>query len=162
VLHKQIRTTVNKARAASSLADKMVTLAKRGDLHARRTLISNLGCQDTADTLIEKIAPHFKNRAGGYTRVLRLGFRPGDGGETALLEFTERVEPEKKAKPKKVKKEKAQAGHAVEEKTAKSKKESKKEQATAEAEEKETEKKESEKKGGFLGALRKFLKGDEK
>ena len=171
VIYKKIRTTVNKAKAASAFADHMIQLAKRGDLHARRTLISRLGCAETADTLIEKIAPHFKNRQGGYTRVLRLGYRPGDTADTALLEFTERVEAEKISKPKKAKKEKAHVQEAEEKAGETKKKSSKPKEEKAEekksakevAQEKETEeKKETDKKGGFLGALRKFLKGDEK
>lgn len=175
VLHKRIRTTVHKAKAASSFADKMVSLAKQGNLHARRTLISRLGCSETADTLIEKIAPHFKNRTGGYTRVLRLGFRPGDTADVAILEFTERVEAEKpEKKAKKAKKEKLQEPHVHEAPdTPKKAKKGKKDSEETQAQEKEKKslaadkdkepenKKEAEKKGGFLGALRQFLKGDQ-
>ena len=110
VIYKRIRTTVVKAKAASSFADKMVQIAKRGDLHSRRTLISHLGCAETADQLIKRIAPHFKERNGGYTRVLKLDeYRPGDAGDVAILEFTAQIaapaKPKKKpktAKPQKV------------------------------------------------------------
>lgn len=179
VIHKRIQTTYAKAKEASAFADHMVQLAKDGaDLHVRRHLISELGSSKTAHTLIAEIAPKFKSRQGGYTRVLRLGFRPGDAADTALLEFTETFEAPKKAKkekkdsstkekepvktvektaPAKVKekekeKEKKQAIEAEEKKKPASQKEDK---------EDKTDKKESEKKGGFLGALRKFLKGDE-
>ncbi len=169
VIHKRIRTTLLKAKAASSFADSMVELAKRGDLHARRLLISRLGCPDTTHTLIAQIAPHFKERRGGYTRVLRLTSRPGDGADMALLEFTAVIEaPEKSKKPKKEKKAKEPKHEEAPAEKPKKEKPREKEEPKAEEkkkapEEKEEkqEKKESEKKGGFLGALRKFLKGDE-
>ncbi len=168
VIRKRIQTTFRKAKVASAFADSMVELAKRGDLHARRLLIARLGCADAANTLIKQIAPHFKERRGGYTRVLRLGKRrAGDGTELALLEFTAAIEmPEKAKKAKKEKKaaiqeevkpvKKAKAPEKKEE--SKTSAETKKPKASAESKE---DKKESEKKGGFLGALRKFLKGDE-
>lgn len=176
VVRKRIQTTLHKAKAASALADQMVTLAKRGDLHARRQLISDLGCSKTAHSLITEIAPQFKQRQGGYTRVLRLGYRVGDGAQTALLEFTMPFAlPEKTKKPKK---EKKAAEISQEEKIEKTPKklqkhdhdeepkrtsEKKKSSSSKEkdSDKKDPEKKESEKKGGFLGALRKFLKGDE-
>ncbi len=164
VIRKQIKTTLRRAKVVSAYADGMVELAKRGDLHARRTLISRLGCSETAHKLITQIAPHFKERKGGYTRVLRLGMnRPGDGSEVAILEFTAAIEvPEKSKKPKKEKKTAAKA--AVEVKKEKVKTPEKQEAKTSEEKKGKAEakeKKESEKKGGFLGALRKFLKGDD-
>src|SRR6185436_11006270 len=102
VIRKRIQTTLRRAKVASAFADSMVELAKRGDLHARRLLVSRLGCPDAAQTLITQVAPHFKERKGGYTRVLRMVTRPGDGAEMALLEFTALIaEP---GKPKKHKK----------------------------------------------------------
>ena len=166
VIRKRIRTTLLKAKQASSFADGMVELAKRGDLHARRLLISKLGCADTAHTLIAQIAPRFKERKGGYTRVLRLGTRPGDMADMALLEFTAVIEmPEKAKKPKKDKKAK-EIKHEevpVKKEKAREKEETRHEDKKKSPEKKEgkPEKKESEKKGGFLGALRRFLKGDE-
>ena len=165
VIRKRIRTTFRKAKVASAFADSMVEMAKRGDLHSRRLLISRLGCADTAHTLITQIAPHFKERRGGYTRVLRLGtHRPGDGGEWALLEFTATIEmPEKTKKPKKEKKPKLheeEAQKLKKEKAPEKKKETPKAELPKKGESK-GDKKESEKKGGFLSALRKFLKGDE-
>lgn len=167
VIRKRIQTTLAKAKETSSFADQMITLAKRGGLHSRRLLIARLGCPETADTLITQIAPHFKERKGGYTRILKLGTRVGDGAETALLEFSTLIEtPEKEKKPKKPARQKAGPSIGGEKKI----KEIKHEEAAPEkpklpapkAEEKGKEgKKESEKKGGFLSALRKFLKGDE-
>ena len=165
VIRKRIRTTYAKAKEASAFADRMVQLAKRGeDLHARRLLIARLACPDTADTLIRQIAPLFKERQGGYTRVLRLGYRPGDGAETALLEFTTVIEAP--PKPRKLKKEKK--AERDEEKIFQTRQTEDKSEAKEKEKEKEEkkppesrEKKESEKKGGFLGALRRFLKGDD-
>jgi large subunit ribosomal protein L17 len=141
------------------MADKMVTIAKREGLHARRLLISKVRDPEVARILISKIAPLFKGREGGYTRVLRLGYRAGDGAQMALLEWTATFEaPAKKAKKKK------EAKPAEKSETKASAKASAKAEdvkKVAEAPEK-GEKKDSEKKGGFLGTLRKFLKGDDK
>ena len=184
VIYKKIRTTYAKAKEASAFADTVVTIAKRASaensLHARRLLISKLGCPKTAGMLISQIAPKFKNRQGGYTRVLRLGTRPGDYADTALLEFTEIIElPKKPKKEKEERKDKKAAAPVKETKTVEKEKPAKqtsekikakedtkaaetKKTSAAKDKEPESEKKESEKKGGFLGALRKFLKGDEK
>lgn len=163
VIHKQIRTTLNKAKAASRLADQMIHLAKDGNLHAHRLLIARLGSSETAQRILE-LAPHFKERNGGYTRVLRLGYRAGDAAETALLEFTVPIErPEKPKKPKKEKKAKETKVSEEPEKKKKEKEKVKEKEAEAKQPEKKEEgKKEAEKKGGFLSALRKFLKGDDK
>src|SRR5574343_571646 len=102
VLKKRIETTHARAKETSSFADKMVTIAKRDGLHARRLLISKVRDPEIAGILISKIAPLFKGREGGYTRVLRLGYRAGDGAQMALLEWTAVFEaPAKKAKKKK-------------------------------------------------------------
>lgn len=156
VLKKRIETTYAKAKEAGSFAEKMVTIAKREGLHARRLLISKLADADIAKLLITQIAPLFKDRKGGYTRVLRLGIRPGDGAQKALLEWTAVFEaPKRKAKKKKekVSSEKEKVAGKTDVKAAEEKKE-------IEAP-KSVEKKDAEKKGGFLGKLRKFLKGDE-
>ncbi|MFA7255233.1 MAG: 50S ribosomal protein L17 [Candidatus Omnitrophota bacterium] len=158
VLKKRIETTHAKAKETSAFADKMITIAKRDGLHARRLLITKVRDPEIARILITQIAPLFKGREGGYTRVLRLGYRAGDGAQMALLEWTAVFEaPAKKSKKKKAAKptDKAVEKTAVKEspKAADTKKES-------EAP-KSTEKKDAEKKGGFLGKLRKFLKGDE-
>ena len=141
VARKRIRTTLARAKEASAFADQMVTLAKRGDLHARRLIIAKLGCKDSAKTLIDVVAPHFKDRQGGYTRVLRMPARPGDNSDMALLEFTAMVEVQQQVAP--VKK-KVAAAKSSDEDTDK---------ADAPAD--------GENKSGFLGSLRKFLKGEE-
>ena len=94
---KRIITTVPKAKAARSLAEKMVTLGKRGDLAARRRAVSKLRQKEHVGTLFASIAPSFKDRNGGYTRIVRLGRRASDSSEMAVLEWVNYVpEPPKK------------------------------------------------------------------
>ena len=159
VIHKRIQTTYAKAKEASAFADRMVQLAKQGSLHSRRLLIAKLGNAETAHALIANVAPHFKERKGGYTRVLRLGTRVGDQADMALLEFTALIEAPEKKKAKKEKTKKPQETHKVSEE--KTKKESRKEEKEEKKAPEKGEKKESEKKGGFLSGLRKFFKGDD-
>lgn len=85
----RIRTTVSKAKEARPLAEKMVTLAKRGDLSARRQALARLRSKGAVHTLFTEIAPRFEDRQGGYTRIMRLGPRNGDAAEMAFLEFVE-------------------------------------------------------------------------
>ena len=158
VLKKRIETTHAKAQETSAFADKMVTIAKREGLHARRLLISKVRDPEIARILITQIAPLFKGREGGYTRVLRLGYRAGDGAQMALLEWTAVFEaPAKKAKKKKVAKPADKTTEKTQAKESPKAADAKKESETP----KQAEKKDAEKKGGFLGKLRKFLKGDE-
>ncbi|MFH0984679.1 MAG: 50S ribosomal protein L17 [Candidatus Omnitrophota bacterium] len=162
VLKKRIETTHAKAKETSAFADKMITIAKRDGIHARRLLITKVRDPEIANILITKIAPLFKGREGGYTRVLRLGYRAGDGAQMALLEWTAVFEaPAKKTKKKKAAKpaEKS-AEKAPEKESPKAKASDLKKEKEAETLKVE-EKKDAEKKGGFLGKLRKFLKGDE-
>jgi large subunit ribosomal protein L17 len=158
VLKKRIETTHAKAKETSAFADKMITIAKREGLHARRLLISKVRDPEIARILISQIAPLFKGRNGGYTRVLRLGYRAGDGAQMALLEWTAVFEaPAKKAKKKK---EAKPADKAVEKSVAKESPKSAAAKKESEAT-KPDEKKDPEQKRGFLGKLRKFFKGDE-
>ena len=162
VLHREIETTVARAKETSRLTEKMITIAKEGTLAARRQLIRRLGSSEVAKELIDQIAPRFKERAGGYTRVLKLGWRPGDGAQRALIQFSVPIEMvEKEKRPKKEKK--AKAAPEVKEAEKPVKKETKPE--SRKKEEKKVsdveEKKEASKKGGFLSGLRKFFKGDE-
>lgn len=159
--HRQIQTTVIRAKETSRLADQMVTIAKEGTLSARRQLIRHLGSPSVAKVLMEEIAPRLQDRNGGYTRVLKLGNRPGDNAQMALVQFSTTIEaPQKEAKAKKEKKAKQVVKRA--EKPAPTKEE-KKEAKPAEKEklEKPVEKGETQKRGGFLSKLRKFLTGDE-
>ena len=84
---ERIITTVPKAKAAKPLVDKIITLAKRDSLHTRRQAASYLKTPESVKKLFDKIGPKFSQRSGGYTRVVRLGFRKGDGAEQAMLEL---------------------------------------------------------------------------
>jgi large subunit ribosomal protein L17 len=86
---ERIVTTVIKAKAARPLVEKMITLAKRDDLHARRQAAAILTTPDSVKKLFEKLGTRFGQRQGGYTRIIKLGWRKGDGAEQALLEFVD-------------------------------------------------------------------------
>lgn len=85
--HERIETTVTRAKETKRMAEKMITLAKRGDLHARRQVLAYVYDEDVVTKLFEEIGPKYKDRNGGYTRVLRVGPRRGDGAEIAILEL---------------------------------------------------------------------------
>ena len=85
--HERIITTVPKAKAVQPLVDKMITLAKRDTLHTRRQAAAFLETPGAVKKLFDKLGTRFGQRAGGYTRVVRLGFRKGDGAEQAMLEL---------------------------------------------------------------------------
>jgi large subunit ribosomal protein L17 len=84
---ERITTTVPKAKAAKPLVEKMITLAKRDTLHSRRQAASFLLKPEAVQKLFEKIGPRYNQREGGYTRIVKLGWRKGDGAETAKLEL---------------------------------------------------------------------------
>ncbi len=83
----RIETTVTRAKEVRKLADKMITLGKRNDLHARRQALSFITKEDVVTKLFEEIAPKYSERNGGYTRILKLGPRRGDAAEMAILEL---------------------------------------------------------------------------
>jgi large subunit ribosomal protein L17 len=85
--HERVVTTVPKAKAARPLVEKMITLAKRDTLHARRQAAAFLATPESVKKLFDKLGTRFGQREGGYTRVVRLGWRKGDGAETAMLEL---------------------------------------------------------------------------
>lgn len=85
--HIQIRTTLAKAKEVRKLVEKLVTLGKRGDLHAHRQAYDLIRDRKLVKKLFDEIAPEFENRTGGYTRVLKLGRRRGDGASTAVVEL---------------------------------------------------------------------------
>ena len=85
--HGRIETTEAKAKEVSGLADQLITLAKRGDLAARRTAIARLYDEDVVRKLFDEIADKYTDRQGGYTRILKLGPRRGDAAPMALLEL---------------------------------------------------------------------------
>jgi len=97
---ERIQTTLLRAKAARPLAERMITLGKRDSLHARRQAAGFLMTATATKKLFADLAPRFSDRAGGYTRIVRLGWRIGDGAELAILEFlgSELKKKEKKAK----------------------------------------------------------------
>src|SRR5436190_8718923 len=127
IQHERIKTTLAKAKAVRPLAEKMVTLGKKGSLHARRTALAVLRQKDAVRLLFEEIAPRAASRNGGYTRLLRLGARKSDAAPIAFIEWVDAPlaveEPLHDEKAKKVKpdKEKA-AAEALEKKTERKKK----------------------------------------
>jgi len=90
VKHEQIVTTLPKAKELRPVVEKLVTLAKRGDLHARRNAISVMRDVPMVKKLFDVIGPRYKDRNGGYTRVLKAGFRYGDSAAIAVIEFVDR------------------------------------------------------------------------
>ena len=91
IKHEQIKTTLPKAKELRPIVEKLITLGKRGDLHARRQALAKLG-GDTAIVakLFDALAERYKDRQGGYTRVLKAGFRYGDNAPIAIIEFVDR------------------------------------------------------------------------
>jgi large subunit ribosomal protein L17 len=83
--HGRIKTTVTKAKAVKPLAEQMITLGRRGDLHARRQATAFLRSRDVVHKLFDEVAPRFKDRPGGYARIVKIGPRPGDAAEMAYL-----------------------------------------------------------------------------
>ena len=87
--HGRIKTTQAKAKAVKPFAEQMITLGKRGDLHARRLALAELRSQDVIHQLFADVAPRFADRAGGYTRIVKLGPRLGDAAEMVYLELVD-------------------------------------------------------------------------
>ena len=87
--HGRIRTTEAKAKAVKPFAEKMISLGKRGDLHARRQALSELRSQDVVHMLFADVAPRFAERPGGYTRIVKLGPRQGDAADMVYLELVD-------------------------------------------------------------------------
>ena len=90
IQREQIQTTDAKAKELRRWADRIVTLGKKDTLHARRLAYAQLGSRTLVSRLFDDIAPRFENRAGGYTRIIKLGPRRGDAAPLSLIEFTER------------------------------------------------------------------------
>ncbi len=90
IKHEQIVTTLPKAKELRSVADKLITLGKRGDLHARRQAISKIRDVDMVKKLFDVLGPRYTERKGGYTRVLKAGFRYGDNAPMAVIELVDR------------------------------------------------------------------------
>ncbi len=104
--HEKIKTTDVRAKELRKIAEKLITLAKRGDLHARRQVMQVVMDRKVATKLFERIAPRYLERSGGYTRIIKLGHRSGDNAALSLIEL---VEEEFTAKPKKSKPAKEEA-----------------------------------------------------
>jgi len=96
--HERIKTTLAKGKELRSWADKMITLGKRGTLHARRRAFALLRDKGIVKKLFDEIAPKFKDRQGGYTRVYKLGWREGDAAPLSLVELVTFAHPEEKKK----------------------------------------------------------------
>ena len=91
IKHEQIKTTLPKAKELRSVVDRLITLGKRGDLHARRIAISRLhGDKRMAEKLFSTLSDRYQDRAGGYTRLIKSGFRYGDSAPMAILELVDR------------------------------------------------------------------------
>jgi len=90
IKHEQIVTTLPKAKSLRPVVEKLITLAKRGDLHARRQAISQMRDKAMVAKLFETIGPRYEERKGGYTRVLKAGFRYGDSAPMAVIELVDR------------------------------------------------------------------------
>ena len=97
--HKRVTTTLAKAKAARSVAEKMVTLGKSGTIHDRRLAVARLHQEDAAKILFKEIAPAFKERNGGYTRIIRMNQRNGDAAQRAILEWVD-FTPLRRNRPK--------------------------------------------------------------
>lgn len=85
--HERIETTEAKAKELRKVADKMLTLAKRGDLHARRQVMAYMMDEDVVKKLFDKVAPKYKDRQGGYTRIIKAGVRQGDAAPMVIIEL---------------------------------------------------------------------------
>ena len=109
ITHKSIKTTETKAKRMRPLVERMVTFAKRGDLHARRRVLATIGDKTVVHELFTEVAPLVADREGGYTRITKLGFRKGDNASMVQIELV--LEPVN-AKPKSVKKDAVKAAPA--------------------------------------------------
>jgi large subunit ribosomal protein L17 len=100
ILQERIETTATKAKAMRPHVEKMITLGKRGDVAARRLAAGYLMTREAVDRLFDTVSPRFGDREGGYLRIIRKGFRRGDGGETVYIELlgSEKIQQEKREK----------------------------------------------------------------
>ena len=99
IKHKRVTTTLAKAKAARSVAEKLVTLGKKGTVHARRLVAARLHQEDATKILFNEIAPAQKDRNGGYLRILKTGFRKGDNAPLALVSLMDRAQAEAEEAP---------------------------------------------------------------
>ncbi|GAB9473613.1 hypothetical protein Gpo141_00010762 [Globisporangium polare] len=99
ITHERIRTTLPKAKELRRVADQVVTLAKQGDVPARKRAEAILRTPEAVDKLFDVFGPRYEARQGGYTRILKADFRQGDGAEMAVIEYIDRPGEMRKAKP---------------------------------------------------------------
>jgi len=171
-IYQSITTTKEKAKEARRFAEKLITVGKKDDLSSRRKAFSILRDETLVKKLFKEIAPLFKDRKGGYTRIIHLGKRRGDNAQLSILELTEKKAVAPKAKHKKEKPEKqAEAKPAAQEKAPskegaphapeKPKETTHEKHIPPKKEEKEIHKTPAHKApaGGFVGTLRKFFRG---
>lgn len=104
ILNEEIKTTASKAKAIKGLVDKLIAKAKKGSLHVRRQILAFLPNKKIADKLVDEIAPRFKNRISGFTRIVHLGKRRGDKAMMVKMELVEKKRKEKKVNKQKIKK----------------------------------------------------------
>ena len=90
--HEQIRTTDAKAKELRGVAERMITLGKKGTLHARRQALRTIRSKDVTSKVFDELADRYRERPGGYTRVIKLGQRPGDAAPMAIIELVDRQE----------------------------------------------------------------------
>ena len=114
ILEDRIKTTVTKAKAVRPKVEKMITLAKRDTLHSRRQAAAFLLSDDAVKKLFDTIGPRFDERPGGYTRIMRVGFRKGDGAEEAIIELLgsevkKRAEERRRRKEERIKQQQEQS-----------------------------------------------------
>jgi large subunit ribosomal protein L17 len=88
--HEQIRTTDAKAKELRGVAERMITLGKKGTLHARRQALRTIRSKDVTSKVFDELADRYRDRSGGYTRVIKLGQRPGDAAPMAIIELVDR------------------------------------------------------------------------
>jgi large subunit ribosomal protein L17 len=100
IKHERIRTTDLKAKELKKIAEKMITLGKRGTLHARRQALAVVRNKDMVGKLFGELTERYRNRAGGYTRIVKAGYRFGDNAPVSILEFIPDEKKKEKAKPK--------------------------------------------------------------
>jgi len=110
--HGRITTTEAKAKRLRPLAERLVTFAKRGDLHARRRVMTVIGDKDVVHVLFTEIGPRFDNRQGGYTRITKIGPRKGDNAPMAVIELVEALDESKPKKQRATRKPKGTAAPA--------------------------------------------------
>jgi len=100
IKHERIRTTDSKAKEVRKLAEKMITLGKKGNLHARRQALAFVRDKVLVSKLFGELTERYRNRAGGYTRIIKVGYRFGDNAPVSILEFIPEEKKKEKAKPK--------------------------------------------------------------